>query len=106
MPSDGDEPALVAQLYQWYARASAVAFEMVIPPIIGIGLDRYLSTVALCTILGVLLGVALGFWQLLKIAKASEATHCDSHCNSQCDVPSDNKSRECISADRADSHAD
>ena len=57
-----------ATLYQWAARASGVAFEMVIPAVIGIGLDQLCRTVVLFAILGTALGMALGFWQLLKLA--------------------------------------
>jgi F0F1-type ATP synthase assembly protein I len=66
--SDGD-PSFHALLFQWSARASAIAMEMVVPAVIGIGLDRLCGTVALFAILGVIFGMALGFWQLLKLAK-------------------------------------
>jgi len=56
-------------LFQWAARGSAVAFEMVIPALIGIGLDRFFGTVALFTILGVICGMALAFWQLYKFTE-------------------------------------
>jgi F0F1-type ATP synthase assembly protein I len=46
-----------------------IAFGMVVPAVIGIWLDRLLGTVVLFAILGTILGMALGFWQLLKIAK-------------------------------------
>jgi len=68
---NGGDPSFYAHLYQWAARASAIALEMVVPAILGIGLDRLLGTVALFAILGVILGMALGFWQLIKIAKAA-----------------------------------
>jgi F0F1-type ATP synthase assembly protein I len=66
--ADSGDPSLYVHLYQWSARASTIAFEMVIPALIGIWLDRLLGTVVLLTILGVFFGMALGFWQLLKIA--------------------------------------
>ena len=55
-------------LYQWAAQASVIALEMVIPAAIGVGLDRLLGTVVLFAILGAVLGMTLGFWQLIKIA--------------------------------------
>jgi len=67
--TDNGDPALYAHLYQWSARISMIALEMVIPALFGIWLDRLLGTVALFAICGVFLGTALGFWQLLKIAR-------------------------------------
>jgi F0F1-type ATP synthase assembly protein I len=64
-----DDPYSRAALYQWSARMSGIAFEMVIPPLLGVGLDRLCGTVVLFALIGSLLGMALGFWQLLKIAK-------------------------------------
>jgi hypothetical protein len=80
MSDDGD-PSLYAHLYQWSARISTIAIEMVIPALIGIWLDRLMGTVVLLTIFGVFLGMALGFWQLVKIAR-------DDH-NIGVDKPSD-----------------
>jgi len=68
--SGNDDSAFYAHLYQWSTRASMIALEMVIPAVIGVGLDRVLGTVALFAILGVMLGMALGFWQLIKIARS------------------------------------
>lgn len=65
--NDGDG-IFRAALYQWSARMSGIAFEMVIPALIGIGLDQFCGTVVLFTLLGVVLGMVLGFWQLIKIA--------------------------------------
>jgi len=67
---NGNDPSFYAFLYQWAARASVIALEMVVPTIIGVGLDRLFGTVVLFAILGVILGMALGFWQLIKIAKS------------------------------------
>jgi F0F1-type ATP synthase assembly protein I len=58
-----------ADLYQWSARISGIAFGMVIPPIIGIWLDQYCGTGALFVILGAIFGMVGGFWQLIKIAQ-------------------------------------
>ena len=55
-------------LYQWAAQASVIALEMVIPAAIGVGLDRLFGTVILFALLGAVLGMTLGFWQLIKIA--------------------------------------
>jgi F0F1-type ATP synthase assembly protein I len=70
--SSGQEPSFHAFLYQWAARISVIALEMVIPAVIGVGLDRLFGTVVLFAILGVIFGMALVFWQLIRIAKDSE----------------------------------
>ena len=75
--SDGGDPSLYAYLYRWSIRSSTIALEMVIPALIGIWLDRLLGTVALLTILGIFLGMALCFWQLLKIAREDHSIGVD-----------------------------
>ena len=59
-------------LFQWSVRTSGVALEMVVFAAIGIGLDWFCGTVALFTLLGTILGMALGFWQLFQFAKSSD----------------------------------
>jgi len=66
--SENNDHSFYALLFQWSARASVIAFEMVIPAALGVGLDRLCGTVVLFAILGAILGMALGFWQLIKIA--------------------------------------
>jgi F0F1-type ATP synthase assembly protein I len=70
--SDSSDSSFQALLLQWSARASVIAFEMVIPVAIGVGLDRLCGTVILFAILGVFLGMALAFWQLLQFAQKEE----------------------------------
>ena len=67
--SEKDEESFRTLLFQWSARASVIALGMVIPTLIGVGLDRLLGTVVLFAVVGVILGMAAGFWQLIKIAK-------------------------------------
>ena len=64
----GDD-SFQTSLYQWAAQASGIAFEMVFPAVIGFGLDRLCGTVVLFAILGAVFGMALGFWQLVKLAQ-------------------------------------
>lgn len=70
---DGNDPSFQTLLHQWAARTSVIALEMVIPAVIGVGLDRLFGTVALFAVLGVALGMTLGFWQLIKIAQAQSS---------------------------------
>jgi len=65
---DGGDSSFHATLYQWASRSSVIALEMVVPAVIGVGLDRLFGTVVLFAILGAILGMALVFWQLIKIA--------------------------------------
>lgn len=53
-------------------RISNIGFEMVLPAIIGVGLDYLFGTVVLFVILGVILGAVLGFWQLVRIASKND----------------------------------
>ena len=67
----GGDPSFHAFLCQWAAQASTIAMGMVIPALIGFGLDRLLGTVVLFAIFGAILGMVLGFWQLIRIANPS-----------------------------------
>jgi F0F1-type ATP synthase assembly protein I len=53
-------------------RISNIGIEMVLPAIIGVGLDYLFGTVVLFVLLGVLSGTVLGFWQLIKIASKND----------------------------------
>lgn len=71
--TESNDPSFHALLLQWSARTSIIAFEMVFPAVIGVGLDQLLGTVVLFAILGTICGMALGFWQLHKIVRSLEA---------------------------------
>ena len=72
-PNNNDSDAhFRTTLFQWSVRMSGVALEMVAFAAIGVGLDRLCGTVALFTILGTVLGMALGFWQLVQFAKSND----------------------------------
>ena len=47
----------------------SIALEMVIPGLMGYWLDGRVGTEPLFTVCGVFLGMGLGMWHLLKIAK-------------------------------------
>lgn len=64
--SDTRSPLAIA--YQWAWRVIAVALEMVVPGLMGYGLDVWLGTRALFVIIGFVLGMALGVWHLTRIA--------------------------------------
>jgi F0F1-type ATP synthase assembly protein I len=48
---------------------SQIGMEMAIPVGIGVGLDYWLKTMPLCTIIGAILGPTLGFIHLMGILK-------------------------------------
>jgi len=47
-----------------------VSLEMVIPGVVGIGLDRYFGTLMLFTLLGFAGGLSLAIWHLVRIGNA------------------------------------
>ncbi|MDP6467566.1 MAG: AtpZ/AtpI family protein [Pirellulaceae bacterium] len=53
---------------QWAARITTVALEMVIPAVIGTWLDNHFGT-NLLTLVGLLIGVPLGLWHLIKMTR-------------------------------------
>lgn len=53
---------------QWVAKITTVALEMVVPGVIGMWLDQRLETQFL-GLLGIILGVPLGIWHLMKMTK-------------------------------------
>ena len=55
-----------ALLLQLAAKASTVSVGMLIPPMLGIALDRLFGTIVLFLVIGVILGMAITFWQLLR----------------------------------------
>lgn len=52
---------------------SNIGLEMVLPGAGGYGLDRWLGTLPLFLILGVLLGCVIGMLSLLHLAKSSDS---------------------------------
>jgi hypothetical protein len=53
---------------QWVAKITTVALEMVVPAVIGMWLDQKLET-RFYALLGIILGVPLGIWHLVKMTK-------------------------------------
>jgi hypothetical protein len=59
-----DQPAAF-RVYQ----ISQIGMEMAIPVGIGVGLDLWLKTMPICTIIGAVLGPTLGFIHLMALLK-------------------------------------
>ena len=54
---------------EWVAKITTVGLEMVLPVIGGGYLDKYLGT-GYWAIVGLVVGVVVGFWHLLQMTKA------------------------------------
>ena len=69
MTDQRGQPHPVAQAMEWVAKITTVGLEMVIPTIAGGYLDRYLGT-GYWKVVGLVIGVVIGFWHLMLMAKA------------------------------------
>jgi F0F1-type ATP synthase assembly protein I len=54
---------------QWVSHITTIAFEMVLPIVVGYWIDQRLGTKIVFTILGLFLGFSSGMWHLIKLAK-------------------------------------
>ncbi|MDR1485329.1 MAG: AtpZ/AtpI family protein [Planctomycetaceae bacterium] len=59
----------ISETYVIAAKISGIGVEMVVPVLLGVGLDYLLGTVAIFAITGAIFGTALAFTQLIKISK-------------------------------------
>lgn len=64
---DGRSPIAVA--IHWASQVTTISVEMVLPALLGVWADQKLGTKAVFTILGGILGLWLGVWNLMRIAK-------------------------------------
>jgi F0F1-type ATP synthase assembly protein I len=58
-----------AVAYQWASRIISISLGMVVPGLLGYFIDRRLGTRAAFTVVGFLLGMALGMWRLINFAR-------------------------------------
>jgi hypothetical protein len=61
----------MAEAMMWVSRITTIALQMVLPTLAGYYADSYLGTRFLILV-GTGIGMALGFWQLLSIAKRNQ----------------------------------
>ena len=54
---------------EWASRISTVGLEFALPPLAGAGLDRWWGTSPWATVLGAVLGFAVGMMHILRIAR-------------------------------------
>ncbi|MGD0383246.1 MAG: AtpZ/AtpI family protein [Thermoguttaceae bacterium] len=69
-----DDQSSYANAMQWVSRITAISMEMVLPGVIGYYLiDRWLETRVVFLILGLILGLVGGIWQLIKLTKQNNS---------------------------------
>ena len=54
---------------QWASRVTTVGLEFVVPPLLGVLLDRWWGTSPLAMLTGALVGFGVGMMQILRIAR-------------------------------------
>ncbi len=54
---------------EWASRISTVGLEFALPPLAGVGLDRWWGTSPWATVIGAVLGFAVGMMHLLRVAR-------------------------------------
>ena len=52
----------------WASRVTTIALEFALPPLIGAGADAWLKTAPWITVVGAVLGFAVGMMQVLRLA--------------------------------------
>lgn len=67
---DGRSPLALAA--EWSTRITTVALEMVLPGLGGYWLDRRWDTLPAMTVVGMLMGMALGGWQLTLLVRDAQ----------------------------------
>lgn len=64
---DGRSPIAVA--FHWASQVTTISVEMALPMLLGVWVDQNLGTKVVFALIGVALGLWLGIWSLLRIAK-------------------------------------
>lgn len=77
-----DDRSSKAAAYQWAYRIMTVSLEMVLPGVGGYWVDSRLGTRPLFTLLGFGLGMASGFWHLLRMTNVVGEKRTDSSVRS------------------------
>lgn len=69
MESPPDDRSPLAKAMAWVSTITAISLEMALPALLGVGLDRWLATKFVFTMLGAVGGLALGVYSLLRLSK-------------------------------------
>ena len=62
-----DDRSPGVKAYAMASQVTAIAGTMVVPGLIGLGVDQWLETRAVFTIVGFGLGLVSGIWQIMKL---------------------------------------
>jgi ATP synthase protein I len=54
---------------EWASRISTIGLEFALPPLAGVGLDRWWGTGPWATVVGAVLGFAVGMMHILRVAR-------------------------------------
>jgi len=74
-----DDRSAIARAAGWASQVTGICAEMVVPLLLGYGLDRWLGIPAVFAILGGGLGLLLGMWSVMRLADSMQRrdTHPD-----------------------------
>jgi ATP synthase protein I len=64
-----EPPSTLSVGMQWASRVTTVGLEFALPALMGAGLDRWWGTGPLATVVGAVLGFAVGMMHILRIAR-------------------------------------
>jgi len=64
----------MAKAVAWSSGAISIALEMALPALLGLWVDRKLGTVLVFLVLGAALGMTLGLFHLIRLAKSLSDT--------------------------------
>ena len=67
MTTQPDDRSPLARAMAWTSHVTTISLEMVVPGVIGLWIDQKLGTGMLFLVLGVLLGLGMGMWHLIKL---------------------------------------
>jgi len=68
MPREPESRSAVAVGFEWASRVSTIAIGFSLPAIIGFGVDRWLGSSPVATLVGVVVGFGSGLTQILRLA--------------------------------------
>ena len=64
-----DVESILSVGMQWASRVTTVGLEFALPPLLGVWLDRWWGTTPWATVVGAVLGFAVGMMHILRIAR-------------------------------------
>ncbi len=73
-----DDRSILAIALQWSSTVMTISIEMVVPGLLGYWADSRLGTGFLFLMLGMLFGVSLGIWQLVRLTQVESAKQLES----------------------------